>query len=93
MANKKSVGGKVITVTANTELITWGSCGFTEPVDVINISAFYFKNEDDKDIIVVVNGGSDTLVKPGESLDYSKITDIDSFIVKTASIVRWGGVR
>lgn len=90
---KKSVGGKEISVVENTELITRESCGFSPTANVIRVSGFFIKNEDAKDIYVNINGGSDMLLRQGELFDIGKLTDVESCIVRTASKIRWGGLK
>lgn len=91
MNAKKSVGGKEIQVGANTELITNVSCE-NEDLTFISLIGFYIRNEDEKDIYVKINGGSKQLLKPGEMLNLSGLTEVQSCIVVTPSIVRWGGL-
>lgn len=88
---KKPVGGKEISVNANTELITNENCG-TKDLNFISLGGFYIRNEDIKNILVRINGSTDQLLKPGEMFNLSGLTEVESCIVVTASIVRWGGL-
>lgn len=90
---KKTVGGKIITVIGNEELITWQTCNLPDSVTSIVLGAFYVRNEDTKDIYVRINKGSEVLLKSGELLDVSGLTNVESCIVTTANTrVRWGGL-
>lgn len=91
---KMSVGGKIITTSSeNEELITWGNCGFKEHCDFIVIDSFFIRNEGEQDTFVKINGGSEMLLKPGEMLDMSGLTNVEScIVVVNKSIIRWGGL-
>lgn len=88
---KRPVGGKEVSVAANTELITNESCG-TNDLNFISLEGFYIRNEDVKNIFVKINGSADQLLKPGEMFNLSSLTEVESCIVVTESIVRWGGL-
>lgn len=91
---KKSVGGKIVTVKGNSELITWQTCDYNQDIDIIRLSGFFIKNEDSKDIYVKINAGSDMLLKIGELYVLEGLTDVASCIVVTDnSRVRWGGLK
>ncbi|GAA0102496.1 hypothetical protein UT300012_32110 [Paraclostridium bifermentans] len=88
---KRPVGGKEVSVAANTELITNESCG-TKDLNFISLGGFYIRNEDTKDIFVKINGSADQLLKPGEMFNLSGLTEVESCIVVTESKIRWGGL-
>lgn len=88
----KTVGGKIITVHENTELITWETCELPFEANVI-VGCFFIRNEDTKDIYVKVNEGSEFLLKPNEILDLSGLTTVNSCVVCTDNAtIRWGGL-
>ena len=91
---KKSVGGKIITTNdSNQELITWEACELKEYASIIIIDSFFVRNEDEKDIFVKINNGSEMLLKPGELYNLSGLTNVESCIVVTSNAkVRWGGL-
>lgn len=90
---KKTAGGRIITVSINTELVTWQNCNMASDSTSIIVGAFYVKNEDTKDIFVRINYGSEVLIKTGELLDMSGLTDVASCIVCTDNAtIRWGGL-
>lgn len=90
---KKSVGGKIVTVQANTELITWQNCGYESGVNSIVLSGFFVKNEDTKDIYVKINEGSEMLLQPDEAYSLDGLTDVVSCVIVTPATIRWGGLR
>lgn len=91
---KRSVGGKVITVIdANTELITWESCGFSKPANPISVHGFFVRNEDIKDIYIKINNGTSMLLKSSELYVVGDLSHVVSCIVETPDCqVRWGGL-
>lgn len=91
---KRSVGGKIITTSnENEELITWENCGFKERCDFIVVDSFFIRNEGEQDTFVKINGGSEMLLKSGEMLDMSGLTNVEScIVVVNKSIIRWGGL-
>lgn len=88
---KKPVGGKVVSVAANTELINDENCG-TNKLSYIKLSGFYIRNEDSKDILIKINKGSEVLLKPKEMINLSNLTDVESCVIITESSIRWGGL-
>lgn len=89
---KKTVGGKVISVAANTELINNENCGTDKRTTYIRLSGFYIRNEDSKDILIKINKGSEVLLKPKEMINLSNLTDVESCVIVTESLIRWGGL-
>lgn len=88
---KKPVGGKVVSVTANTEIISNENCG-TNKLSYIKLSGFYIRNEDSKDILIKINKGSEVLLKPKEMINLSNLTDVESCVIITEGSIRWGGL-
>ena len=90
---KKPIGGQIITVKANTELITSANLGLTKEVEHLRVDAFYIKNEDTKDIFVKINNSEQMILKAGEMFNFKNLTKVGSCIVVTGnSIIRWGGL-
>lgn len=86
----KPIGGKIVTVKKDTELITWEALGYKKPLSKLVTQSFYIRNEDAKDIYVRVNGGDDMLLKPNEMFNFKDLTYVESCIVLTDASVRWG---
>lgn len=92
MKQKDSVVGVLETVAENTELITGEKCGMGEDI-YINLTYFYIKNDDLKDIYVSINESGKLLLKPGEMYDLPDHIEVYSCKVLTDSAtVRFGGI-
>lgn len=89
---RKPVGGTTVTVKANEELISSKSFGLPDTINTIILKGFYIKNEDVKDIKVIINNGNEMLLKQGEMYDFRDLTDVVSCKVTTDAIVRFAGL-
>lgn len=93
MRQKDSVVGALETVSENTELITYEKCGVSENYDYIDLTYFYIKNDDSKNIYVSINESGKLLLKPGEMYDLPDHIKVYSCKVLTDSAtVRFGGI-
>ena len=93
MALKKSVGGKVITVGNNVELITAASCNLPASTSYIELKCFYIKNEEEtKAIEISINGGTGLVLNPGEFFDLSNLVNVCSCKCIKGGKLRWGGM-
>lgn len=93
MRQKNSVVGALETVSENTELITYEKCGVSENYDYIDLTYFYIKNEDNKNITMCINENGKLLLKPGEMLDLPDHIKVYSCKVLTDNAkVRFGGI-
>lgn len=86
---KKTVGGKIININKNTELITYSSCNMSVDCNSIVVGSFSIKNEDTKDIHIKINYGSEVLLKPNEMLIMSDKELVESCIVLESCNIRW----
>lgn len=89
---RRPVGGKVVEVKANVELVTPKLCGFEDGSNMIKLVGFYIKNEDVKDIEVTINNGQPMLLKQGEMYDFRDLTYVCSCKVNVDSRVRFAGL-
>lgn len=92
MKQKDSVVGVLETVAENTELITGEKCGM-DADSYINLTYFYIKNDDSKNIYVSINESGKLLLKPGEMYDLPDHIEVYSCKVLTDNAtVRFGGI-
>lgn len=92
MKQRDSVVGVEKTVSENTELITGEICGI-EDYSYIDLTYFYIKNEDNKNITMCINENGKLLLKPGEMLDLPDHIKVYSCKVLTDNAkVRFGGI-
>lgn len=89
---KKPVGGQIISIKENTELITPSSCNLDSDSNSITLYSFSIKNEDTKNINVKINNGSSVLLKPNEMLGMSEGEVVSSCVVVESCKLRWIGL-
>ena len=93
MAFKKSVGGKVVTVGNNVELITATNCNLPSDTSYIELKCFYIKNEEETKVIEVsINGGAALALNPGEFFDLSNLVNVCSCKCIKGGKIKWGGM-